>query len=167
MMKGSGNAIEASSVEEMYAGMKAKLADLVPDAELLLKADLAFQINQLKRERNAVILGHNYMEPALYHSVPDYVGDSLELSRISAQTEAEVIVFCGVQFMAETAKVLNPGKCVLIPAEKAGCSLAEGITVDDVQPEQVRLKLRPRANGEGAGLGTDASPVEPPLANED
>jgi quinolinate synthase len=76
------------------------------------------------------------MESALYHSIPDYTGDSLELSRISARTEADVIIFCGVQFMAETAKVLSPGKRVLIPAEKAGCSLAEGITAEDV------LKLR-------------------------
>jgi quinolinate synthase len=113
-----------------------KLEGIVPEIEIALKAELAFQINQMKPVRNAVILGHNYMEPALYHSVPDYVGDSLELSRISVQTSADVIVFCGVQFMAETAKVLNPHKTVLLPAEKAGCSLAEGITADQV----VRLK---------------------------
>ncbi|MBI4560393.1 MAG: quinolinate synthase NadA, partial [Candidatus Hydrogenedentes bacterium] len=86
--------------------MRAKLAGIVPDFELEMKADLAFQINRLKREMNAIILGHNYMEPALYHSVPDYTGDSLELSRISAQTDADVIIFCGVLFMAETAKIL-------------------------------------------------------------
>ena len=127
-----GDIITASTFEETLRRMRVKLAGIVPDAEIVLKAEPAFQINQLKAERNAVILGHNYMEPALYHSVPDYVGDSLELSRISAETEAEVIVFCGVQFMAETAKVLNPKKKVLIPAEKAGCSLAEGITPEDV-----------------------------------
>ncbi|HOT51490.1 MAG TPA: quinolinate synthase, partial [Candidatus Hydrogenedentes bacterium] len=113
--------------------MQAKLNGVVPEFELPPKAELAFRINRMKRERNAVILGHNYMEPALYHSVPDYTGDSLELSRISAQTSADVIIFCGVQFMAETAKVLNPNKTVLIPAEKAGCSLAEGIGVEDVR----------------------------------
>ncbi|HNR36166.1 MAG TPA: quinolinate synthase NadA [Candidatus Hydrogenedentes bacterium] len=124
---------DAPSVEETLRRMQAKLNGIVPEFELPPKAELAFRINRMKRERNAVILGHNYMEPALYHSVPDYTGDSLELSRISAQTSADVIIFCGVQFMAETAKVLNPNKTVLIPAEKAGCSLAEGIGVEDVR----------------------------------
>jgi quinolinate synthase len=133
MLKKHGDVIEAATAEETLQRMRAKLTGIVPDFEIVLKADLAFRINRIKRERRAVILGHNYMEPALYHSVPDYVGDSLELSRISAQTDAEIIVFCGVLFMAETAKVLNPEKTVLIPAEKAGCSLAEGITVEDVR----------------------------------
>jgi len=127
-----GDIIDAPTLDETLRRMRAKLAGIVPEAEIALKAELAFRINQAKKERNAVILGHNYMEPALYHSVPDYVGDSLELSRISTQTGAEVIVFCGVQFMAETAKVLNPKKTVLIPSEKAGCSLAEGISAEDV-----------------------------------
>ena len=113
--------------------MREKLAGVVPDFEIPAKAELAFRINRLKREKNAVILGHNYMEPALYHSIPDYVGDSLQLSRISAETEEDIIIFCGVLFMAETAKVLNPDKTVLIPVEKAGCSLAEGITAADVR----------------------------------
>ncbi len=128
-----GTVQDAPTVDETLRRMQAKLGGIVPEFELALKAELAFRINRLKRERNAVILGHNYMEPALFHSVPDYVGDSLELSRISTQTSADVIIFCGVQFMAETAKVLNPKKTVLIPAEKAGCSLAEGISVDDVR----------------------------------
>ena len=119
---------EAETLEETAALMRERLQKLVPEVEIGYKAELAFEINRLKKEMNAVILGHNYMEPALYHSVPDYVGDSLELSRISAETDADVIVFCGVQFMAETAKILNPGKTVLIPSDKAGCSLAEGIT---------------------------------------
>lgn len=113
--------------------MKAMLSGIVPEAELVLKSELAFRINRLKRERNAVILGHNYMEPALYHSVPDFVGDSLQLSRECIKTNADIIVFCGVLFMAETAKVLNPGKTVLIPAQNAGCSLAEGINVAHVR----------------------------------
>lgn len=133
MSKIVGGVQDAPTVEETLSRMKAKLSGVVPDVELALKADLVFQINQLKRKRNAVILGHNYMEPALYHTVPDYTGDSLELSRISTQTDAETIVFCGVQFMAETAKVLNPNKRVLIPAEKAGCSLAEGINAGQVR----------------------------------
>lgn len=125
--------ITASSTPEMYAKMKSLLHDVVPDVELRYKAELAVEINRLKAERNAVILGHNYMEPALYYSVPDFTGDSLELSRKAAQTDKDIIVFCGVQFMAETAKILNPGKTVLIPSAKAGCSLASSITAADVR----------------------------------
>jgi quinolinate synthase len=121
------------SAEQIYRDMKEKLSDVVPDFELRYKADIAFEINRLKREKNAVILGHNYMEPALFHSVPDFTGDSLMLSRKAAQTDKEIIVFCGVKFMAETAKILNPDKTVLLPAEKAGCSLAASITADDVR----------------------------------
>src|SRR5512146_2537488 len=117
----------AISIEETYEKMKAKLANVVPDVELRYKAKLAAEINRLKIERNAVILGHNYMEPALYHSVPDFKGDSLDLSRKAAQTDKDIIVFCGVKFMAETAKILNPGKIVLLPSLKAGCSLAGSI----------------------------------------
>jgi len=121
------------SVEETYLEMKTKLHDIVPDVELRYKAELAYQINRLKKEKNAVILGHNYMEPALFHSIPDYAGDSLALSRRAAQTDKDIIVFCGVRFMAETAKILNPQKTVLLPAEKAGCSLAASITAEDVR----------------------------------
>jgi quinolinate synthase len=126
-------AIQADSVQEMYAQMKKKLAGVVPDVELQIKAELAYEINRLKVEKNAVILGHNYMEPALFHSIPDVVGDSLYLSRQAAQTDKDIIVFCGVEFMAETAKILNPSKMVLIPSEKAGCSLAASITAEDVR----------------------------------
>lgn len=117
----------------MYQAMKAKLANVVPDFELKIKAELAAEINRLKAEKNAVILGHNYMEAALFNSVPDFVGDSLELARKAAQTDKDIIVFCGVKFMAETAKILNPGKTVLLPSEKAGCSLAASITAADVR----------------------------------
>jgi quinolinate synthase len=113
--------------------MKSKLANVVPDVELRIKAELVEEINRLKIERNAVILGHNYMEPALFHTIPDFVGDSLYLSRQAATTDKDVIVFCGVRFMAETAKILNPEKTVLIPSMKAGCSLAESITAQDVR----------------------------------
>ena len=117
----------------MYEKMKALLADTVPDFELRLKAELAAEINRLKVEKNAVILGHNYMEPALFHSIPDFAGDSLDLSRKAAETDKDIIVFCGVKFMAETAKILNPSKKVLIPSLKAGCSLAASITAEDVR----------------------------------
>jgi quinolinate synthase len=127
------------SVETVYQEMKAKLSDVVPDVELHYKAELAYQINRLKEERNAVILGHNYMEPALFHSIPDYTGDSLFLSRKAAETDRDVIVFCGVKFMAETAKILNPTKTVLLPAEKAGCSLAASVTAEDVRQLRARF----------------------------
>ena len=126
------------TVQAIYEHMKAKLQHVVPDVELRYKAELAYEINQLKKEKNAVILGHNYMEPALFHSVPDFTGDSLFLSRKAAETDKDIIVFCGVKFMAETAKILNPEKTVLLPSVKAGCSLAESITAEDVR----RLRAR-------------------------
>ena len=127
------------SVEQVYLEMKAKLADVVPDFELRIKAELACEINRLKEERNAIVLGHNYMEPALFYSIPDFTGDSLALSRKAAQTDKEIIVFCGVRFMAETAKILNPHKTVLLPARRAGCSLAESITAEDVRSLKQRF----------------------------
>jgi quinolinate synthase len=123
----------------MYQQLQALLAETVPDFELRIKADLAASINRLKAEKNAVILGHNYMEPALYHSIPDFVGDSLELSRQAAQTDKDIIVFCGVQFMAETAKILSPKKRVLLPSKKAGCSLAASISAADVRELKQRF----------------------------
>ena len=122
-----------TSANEVYMGLQAMLADVVPNFELKLKAELAAEINRLKVKRNAVILGHNYMEPALFHSIPDYVGDSLDLARRAATTDKDIIVFCGVRFMAETAKILNPGKTVLLPSKKAGCSLAASISAADVR----------------------------------
>jgi len=121
------------TVADLFETMKEKLSGVVPDVELRYKAEVAEEILRLKEERNAVILAHNYMEPALFHSVPDFQGDSLELSRKAAETDADIIVFCGVRFMAETAKILSPDKTVLLPAEKAGCSLAASITADDVR----------------------------------
>ena len=125
--------IEADTIEATQEQMQSKLHGIVPDIELRYKAELVFEINRLKKERGAIILGHNYMEPALFLTVPDVVGDSLELSRKAADTECDPIVFCGVRFMAETAKILNPGKTVLLPAKVAGCSLAESITAEDVR----------------------------------
>ena len=125
-------------MSELYESLKEKLAGVVPEFELRMKADVAEEILRLKEERNAVILGHNYMEPALFHSIPDFTGDSLELCRKAATTDRDPIVFCGVRFMAETAKILNPDKKVLLPAKRAGCSLAESITGEDVR----KLKSR-------------------------
>ncbi len=125
--------VDATTLEETYEQMVQKLHRVVPEIELRYKAELVFEINRLKKERGAIILGHNYMEPALFVTVPDVVGDSLELSRKAADTDCDPIVFCGVRFMAETAKILNPGKTILLPAKVAGCSLAESITAEDVR----------------------------------
>ena len=126
-----------ASVHESYTAlverMQARLAHLMPSFEIEYKAGLVMQINALKREKGAIILGHNYMEPALFHFVADITGDSLELCRKAAESDAELIIYLGVEFMAETAKILSPQKKVLLPAEKAGCSLASSITAADVR----------------------------------
>src|SRR6266849_5530429 len=93
--------IKETSAEQIYRKLKAMLGDVVPDFELRMKAELAEEIIDLKTKKNAVILGHNYMEPALFYSIPDFVGDSLDLARKAAQTDKEIMVFCGVRFMAE------------------------------------------------------------------
>jgi quinolinate synthase len=105
----------------------------VPPFEWPALADDIAAILKLKEERNAVILAHNYQTPDIFHTVGDIVGDSLALAREAARTDASVIVLAGVHFMAETAKLLNPEKTVLIPDLKAGCSLAESVTAEDVR----------------------------------
>jgi quinolinate synthase len=105
----------------------------IPPLEWPVLAEDIAAILELKRERNAVILAHNYQTPDIFHTVGDIVGDSLALAREAARTEASVIVLAGVHFMAETAKLLNPEKTVLIPDTRAGCSLAESITAADVR----------------------------------
>lgn len=131
--------LNVDTLEQTYALMAARLGHLVPDFELRLKAELVLKIERLKRARGALILGHNYMEPALFHTVADLTGDSLELCRQAAATQCDPIVFCGVRFMAETAKVLNPDRTVLIPSERAGCSLAASITGADVRALKARF----------------------------
>src|SRR6478736_717745 len=113
----------------LYARVKA----FVPPMEWPAFADDIEAILALKRQRNAVILGHNYMTPEIFHCVSDIVGDSLALAREAMKVDADVILLAGVHFMAETAKLLNPSKRVLIPDLRAGCSLAESITADDVR----------------------------------
>ena len=110
-----------------------KVRKFIPEVEWAVYEPLVDKINRLKKEKNAVILAHNYMTPEIYHCVADIVGDSLLLAKESQKAKADTIIMCGVHFMAETAKILNPDKKVLIPDTKAGCSLAESITGDDVR----------------------------------
>ena len=100
-------------------------------------------INTLKKERNAVILGHNYMTPEIFHGISDFVGDSLQLAIKATEVDADVIVQCGVHFMAETSKILSPSKTVLMPDMGAGCSLAESITAEGVEDIRSRYPGAP------------------------
>jgi quinolinate synthase len=114
-------------------GLYAKVAHVVPEIEWPTFAPYVQAINELKKVKNAVVLGHNYMTPEIFHCVSDFVGDSLGLAREAARTDAKVIVQAGVHFMAETSKILCPEKTVLIPDPLAGCSLAASITGADVR----------------------------------
>src|SRR6516165_9882712 len=120
-------------VEALTAPVWEKVRTRVTPIEWRLHAPLIAEISHLKREKNAVILAHNYMTPEIFHGVGDFVGDSLGLAREAAKTPARIIVQAGVQFMAETSKVLCPDKTVLIPDLRAGCSLAASITAADVR----------------------------------
>jgi quinolinate synthase len=122
-----------AEVEAETAAVWAKVKDTVTPLEWRLHAPLIAAINRLKREKDAVILAHNYMTPEIFHGVGDYVGDSLGLAREAAKSDAKIIVQAGVHFMAETSKVLAPEKTVLIPDLRAGCSLASSITAADVR----------------------------------
>jgi quinolinate synthase len=115
------------------APMYARVQHVITPMEWPAYAPLIKAINDLKRERNAVILAHNYMTPEIFNCVGDFRGDSLQLAKEAARTKADVIVQAGVHFMAETSKLLSPEKTVLIPDMKAGCSLAESITAEDVR----------------------------------
>lgn len=110
-----------------------RVSSIIPPVEWPIHAPYVAEINRLKAERNAVILAHNYQVPEIFHTVADIVGDSLGLAIEAARTQADVIVMCGVHFMAETAKLVNPAKTVLVPDLRAGCSLAESITGADVR----------------------------------
>ncbi|GGA58967.1 quinolinate synthase NadA [Pelagibacterium lentulum] len=122
----------SKSVERETRPVFEKIKDRIPEIEWPFYAPLIFEINRLKREKNAVILAHNYQTPQIYYGVADIVGDSLQLAVEATKVEADIIVQCGVHFMAETSKLLNPSKTVLIPDSRAGCSLASSITAEDV-----------------------------------
>ena len=113
--------------------MPAALRTVIPPAEWSVHEPVVERIARLKRDRDAIVLAHNYMTPEIFHSVADITGDSLALARRAAETDASVIVMAGVHFMAETAKLLNPDKTVLIPDLEAGCSLAASITAADIR----------------------------------
>src|SRR4051794_33349470 len=119
----------ARETEPLYA----RIASVVPSIEWPFFAPYVRAINALKKDRNAVILAHNYQTPEIYNCVADFVGDSLQLAREAGKVDADIIVQGGVHFMAETSKILNPEKTVLIPDRQAGCSLASSITAADVR----------------------------------
>ena len=110
-----------------------KISKFVPEAEWKIHAPLIERINKIKKEKNAIILAHNYQTPEIYHGVADIAADSLALAVEAAKTSAEKIIMCGVHFMAETAKLMNPSKKVFLPDMQAGCSLASSITGKDVR----------------------------------
>ncbi|RYG90572.1 quinolinate synthase NadA [Loktanella sp. IMCC34160] len=124
----------AAAMSDRYARMDR----VVTPADWAIHAPYVAAIDRLKAERNAVILAHNYMTPDIYHGIADVVGDSLQLAVEATKVQADVIVQCGVHFMAETSKILNPSKTVLIPDMEAGCSLAESITAEGIA--QMRAK---------------------------
>src|SRR6478609_6696960 len=123
----------SSSALARTAPLYDRVKRVIPPFEWAAFADDVDAILDLKRRRNAVVLAHNYQTPEIFHGVADIVGDSLLLAREATKVDADIIVLAGVHFMAETAKLLNPEKTVLIPDLAAGCSLAESITAQDVQ----------------------------------
>ena len=110
-----------------------KLSKAIPEVEWTVHAPLIYEINKLKKDKNAVILAHNYQTPEIYHGISDFSADSLALAVEASKTKADIIVMCGVHFMAETAKLMSPNKKVLLPDMRAGCSLSSSITGDDVR----------------------------------
>ncbi len=110
-----------------------KISSTVPEIEWLTHAPFIYKINKLKKEKNAIILAHNYQTPEIYHGISDYSADSLALAVEASKTKADIIVMCGVHFMAETAKLMSPNKKVLLPDMTAGCSLSSSITGEDVR----------------------------------
>ncbi|GGE48217.1 quinolinate synthase A [Primorskyibacter flagellatus] len=122
----------STDIATAHADIYARMDRVVTPPDWAIYAPYVAAINQLKKDRNAVILAHNYMTPEIYHGIADVVGDSLQLAIEATKVKADVIVQCGVHFMAETSKILNPAKTVLIPDMEAGCSLAESITAEGI-----------------------------------
>ena len=122
-----------NEVEIATAPIYRKISKVLPQIEWPTFAPYIYRINQLKKEKNAVILAHNYQTPEIYHGVSDFSADSLALAVEAAKTKADIIIMCGVHFMAETAKLMSPEKKVLLPDMSAGCSLAASITGKDVK----------------------------------
>jgi len=110
-----------------------KVSKTIPEIEWAIHAPYIYKINKLKKEKNAVILAHNYQTPEIYHGISDFSADSLALAVEAAKTKADIIVMCGVHFMAETAKLMSPEKKILLPDMSAGCSLSSSITGEDVR----------------------------------
>jgi len=110
-----------------------KVSKVIPQIEWAFHAPFIHKINMLKKEKNAVVLAHNYQTPEIFHGIADIAADSLALAIEAEKTNADIIVLCGVHFMAETAKLMNPNKKVLLPDMGAGCSLASSITGKDVR----------------------------------
>ena len=110
-----------------------KISKVMPEIEWSVHAPYIHKINQLKKEKNAVILAHNYQTPEIYHGIADFAADSLALAIEASKTKADIIVMCGVHFMAETAKLMSPHKKALLPDMSAGCSLSSSITGRDVR----------------------------------
>jgi len=128
---------------ERMADVHARMGRVMPWPDWAIHAPYVAAINKLKKERGAVVLAHNYMTPQIYHGISDVVGDSLALAIAATKVEAQVIVQCGVHFMAETSKILNPAKTVLMPDMAAGCSLAESITAEGIAEMRARYPGAP------------------------
>ena len=118
-----------AATADLYKGV----SKIIPEVEWPFHAPLIHEILKLKKEKNIAIITHNYQTPEIFHCVSDIVGDSLKLAYEARDSKASTIILCGVHFMAETAKILSPEKTVLIPDMRAGCSLAESITAEDIR----------------------------------
>ena len=122
-----------SNIKKATDRIYQKVSKTIPEIEWAIHAPYIYKINKLKKEKNAVILAHNYQTPEIYHGISDFSADSLALAVEAAKTKADIIVMCGVHFMAETAKLMSPEKKVLLPDMDAGCSLSSSITGEDVR----------------------------------
>jgi len=122
-----------AEIKEVTDPIYQKVSKVIPKIEWAFHAPLIHKINMLKKEKNAVVLAHNYQTPEIFHGIADIAADSLTLAVEAEKTDADIIVLCGVHFMAETAKLMNPNKKILLPDMGAGCSLAASITGKDVR----------------------------------